>query len=863
MTSLPSNRLLLPHYIFGIDSCRRKHIHALRYIGDEGIEYEVVLYIAGNCVVKLNAQNGNRSFAVNNDRGKFFCCLTAFRETVYVAESGDNASIFLCDLNDLKILGTLDGRTDKGYNCLDVRQDGQLLCGVTFDGNLTLWSLTKMQLLIQTKSFGDKVIYGVFSKCDPNSIMTSGRSCLKMWKMEETFTGPKLKGKYWQFGDIDVCSISCILQLQNGTIITGTEDGFLLHWLEKNATKIIAQLKDDDDSGNKKRLAQLTPLHEGGINCLYLDNVNGDIITGGTDGVLNWWQSDILLSIGSEATNSKYIRLQPIRTVPLSLHGIQNINFCSFCGTNELIISDDTGKLFKLNLVNNLVVQMVDYHEGHISALDVSPNEYLCATGATDKKIYCINFSEKKIISSILMSSACTCISWSPDARIFVCGFIDGSIKFMQLNNNKIQVSKCFQPFKSRVMHIAYHHCRSLLATCNGNGGIFLFEYGFIDGGIISALPLGFLQCNGLVPTSFRWIENSQCFEYVEANGSRYSAKLSDTLIQETKDNDGRNRTTYKLDIELLLIKSDPKVQQYITTNSKVMLCKQSFDGRFIVESSLDGILTIWQSFPDLYHGKEAIQSQLHVFSNKEMFQKVSFTEENTTIVPCPVNNEACFTLEEELIQKQLTSKNQITRIRKKRIFDNISRLRTEILSVRDLNSTLQPHLRLHSNAFFMHSFFSTMYDEIKLHEKEKAKLNYYSFANIAIAKREILQDIFVNSTEDEFKNVSSFCLQKIISTLKVMEKDNSFIRLKDAREQKKTRKRQDVVDRVFHPLTPTQSSVESSNRDESLINILQPQELSIDMKRKVCKKSFEKLLYQHNINKNLHLMLGVAKEEK
>ncbi len=782
---------LAPYHVFGLNPCIRKHVFP--------VHHDILLYIAGRYLVKLNIETGQRVFAFNHhERQKAYSCLTVHEQTVYISEMGHDCSILLCNLKDLNVVGKLEARSNVGYNCLDVRNDGRLLCGVTIDGHLTLWDLCKMQIVTQTKACDENVLHGAFSLCDENMIMTAGTNHLKMWRVEETFTGLKLKGKHWKFGDTDVCNIPCYIQLQNGEILTGTESGLLLLWIESRI-KYIFSLHENDDTNDVDKTAsdRLIPLHDGGVSCLHYDKKRHEIITGGADGMLKWWKSDsiLLCHVASPPHNSKskYLKLIAEKVMTLHQQCVHKIEFARPSGDDGMIVKDNVGKLFKLNLVDKSAVTYVDFHQGEISGMDISPTEHICVTGGKDKKICCFQYVQKKILSSILLSSECTCITWCPISvdrlatRTFVVGFADGGLQIMQLVNDRIELIESFQPYDSRIEVIKFHSTHCTFACCDDSGKIFLFEYNITDNARINPLPVGFIECKGMLKSSFWWKEDEFTLQYFSDNGKLYSADLRCVLGARNLS----KRTTYKLDTPLTQeeVTQNPHSNSIGSSSFKETLCKDSFDGQFVLETGPVGIVKIWQSGIDSNNLRKSTNQQpnLRVFGVEESFTHILHTDnrvEKSATFPgsCTEN----LTLEQELKQQQTKSKQQIMSKQKKRLRDTVLRMRTEMLSVRQLNSTLMPHIRLTQSEFFLHSFFTSVYEKLMQKELKKINANNHDFIKNIGERRHTLQETFLNCLDDDFVNTSSFQRSHEVRCVPIMKRNTFLMKLKEIKKRTK-----------------------------------------------------------------------------
>ena len=767
-----------PHHVFGATCSLRKDVHFV-YQSDAVSPSGILLYLAGRYLTKLDISTGERCFASYHGRNKTLSSLTVNNETIYVAESGEGSSVIVCNLQDLGIQGILDGKTHVGYQCLDVNRDGRLLCGVTTDNKITLWDLDEMQVLLQTKCCNEKVFRCAFSTFDCSMIITAGANHLKMWKLEKTFTGLKLHGEHGKFGDICVRNIISCLQFHNGAILTGTEDGLLLLWIQETVKCIFSSLNDDENNAGINSIStEMNPIHQGGIHCLYYDKNCDEIITGGADGLLKWWPCDIFLRC-AHADKEKHFKLSPIRSIALDEYYIGTISFINPCSSDELIIKGDNGNVLKVNVLKKSGAVYVDFHQRDICAIDVSPKEHFCVTGGRDGRIYCLQYNEKKVMSSIMMPFECSSISWCPlsvdqTARSFAVGFSDGSLKLMQIENGRIVVAQSSRPFQSRLECIKFQNHNSILATSSDAGQAFLFHCSIKenDQSVIFS-PLGSFEFKGMIGSSLHWKEEKFTMGYTSEDGMNFSVDLELVLtnLKKASTNDLKKRMSYKLDApvkECLDSKQVGEAKEY----------KQSYDGKFLLVSTHEGILEVWKTS---FERKVSNTSHVLVFGGKESFENALSFDGSDNICLSPDSNLiGNITLEEGLRQQHLKSKQQVTSKRKRHMHDIISKLRTEMMNIRHLNSSLQPHVRLTSRDFFLNTFFTTLYHE-KMQEDMKSVDSSKALVQTVVPRHDCSQDSLFHNHDCE--SVLPFENSCMIHNISLFKRDENLIELKSVVE--------------------------------------------------------------------------------
>jgi len=81
------------------------------------------------------------------------------------------------------------------------------------DNTLTIWDWRKSTIVMRTKSHTRDVYVCKFSAFMVDHLVTAGSGHIKFWKMANTFTGLKLKGRLGRFGKTEISDVIGIFSM--------------------------------------------------------------------------------------------------------------------------------------------------------------------------------------------------------------------------------------------------------------------------------------------------------------------------------------------------------------------------------------------------------------------------------------------------------------------------------------------------------------------------------------------------------------------------------------------------------------------------------------------------------------------------
>jgi hypothetical protein len=109
--------------------------------------------------------------------------------------------------------------------------------------------------------------------------------------MAETFTGLKLQGDIGKFGNVELSDVSAFVEIPNGKIICGCENGTLLLW-----DNMLIQMVMGTAAG---------PCHAGMVEFLAIED--GQVISAGADGCIKTWDLQAIIDGDVDNPDDQYV----------------------------------------------------------------------------------------------------------------------------------------------------------------------------------------------------------------------------------------------------------------------------------------------------------------------------------------------------------------------------------------------------------------------------------------------------------------------------------------------------------------------------------------------------------------------------
>jgi len=504
------------HHIFGFDVSRRENWCL--------IEPDKVLFASGSSVVIQNIKDGSRDYLLSiDDQGVGCIAVHPSKKYFAVGGKGYQPCIYIYSYPELKVCKVLKDGAERGYACMDFSADGQKLASVSTnpDYMLTIWDWEEETMGLHSKAFGQDVWNVKFSADDPRRLTTSGIGHIRFWKMAATFTGLKLQGSIGKFGKVDLSDIEHFVELPDGKVVSGTEDGSLLLW-EGNFIKC--------------RFVQVNkaPCHAAPITYLQYDRKEKCIISGSSDGFIRWWDFGAIDSAEVDADHSMDFELLPLAEYQLSESvGIKTMLDGGLVrNARRFLFVDTSGKGQVLaftwrtpEAVTTLCDSLIKYistggsdpdfsigmnsfdsfHSGSITGMDTCPARHLVASCGKDGSVYCMNYRKRKVLVKKKFDIPACSLKWLPSSldktgSSFAVGFDDGTVKLLTLIENSItsaielKLTMVFKPHNAKVVEMSFSDSGSFLATSSAEGTIFFFRCQSVTYGGVIWDPLYFVD---------------------------------------------------------------------------------------------------------------------------------------------------------------------------------------------------------------------------------------------------------------------------------------------------------------------------------------------------------------------------------
>ncbi|XP_067931339.1 cilia- and flagella-associated protein 44-like [Watersipora subatra] len=502
-SGLPPNMLQLSHS-FGYDCRRRGNLVVL----DE----RTVAYVAGNLVQLVDIISKEQKY-IRSTGGVAIgaIALHPSRKWLAVAEKGTVPDINIYEYSSLRLHRILRGGTQLSYAYVCFSPDGKLLASVGGEPDfmLTLWNWKEEQTVLRSKAFSQDVFRVSFSTELEGQLTSAGTGHIRFWKMAHTFTGLKLQGELGKFGKTEISDIEGYVELPDGKVLSGCENGNMLLW-DGGLIKVEISRK-----GKK-------PCHQGPIQQIIMDE--GELMSVGEDGCVRVWDFETIDNADSTDETGLF-EMEPMNEIKIG--GQEHVSLMSIVKSVDeaeeptiWYAQDANGGIWKLDLsfshTSATPERLMYYHAGAIAGCSASPVTHLVATTGADKTVRVHDYVNNVTICESLLNAEGTSIIWAPKlvdikGATIIAGFGDGVVRSFVLSKkdessnrkgaseSELLLTQVFKPHVKAVTCMAFDSAGETLATASEDGSVFFFNVSNKE-----YKPIGFVSVAGSV-THISW----------------------------------------------------------------------------------------------------------------------------------------------------------------------------------------------------------------------------------------------------------------------------------------------------------------------------------------------------------------------
>jgi WD40 repeat protein len=475
------------HHSFGFASFKRNNIHFIRR--------KVVMLGVGNTLHFYDLNNQTYQF-IEAEGSDGIGAIVVHPNSKYIAvgEKGNLPRVFIYEVDieyvneivngkettnllppKLRAHRILERGTMRAYSAMSFNNDGTKLAtvGSSPDYMLTIWNWETQSIILRYKAFGQEVLNVSFSQNTDGQLTTSGTGHIKFWKMAETFTGLKLQGQIGKFGKIDISDIAGYVELPDGKVLSGSEQGNLLLW-EGNLIKCVIVRVDGK------------PCHDGAVEVVLLDPKTNMFITAGADGQMRYWDFEAIDT--REPDENGYVYLEPVMQVLVG-EGVKIIALARPPDGGFWIVQDANGALWRVSDYRandeqsgkSFVHMLYSFHAGSISGAATSPYDHHVVTAGIDGTVRLYDYQHKLLIYFWRFSAGATCILWNPTSvdstqNSLTVGFKNGVFRVIKRCEDNFELLKVSKPHTAAITAIAYSQNGEVFVTSSRDSTIFFFD---------------------------------------------------------------------------------------------------------------------------------------------------------------------------------------------------------------------------------------------------------------------------------------------------------------------------------------------------------------------------------------------------
>eukprot|EP00941_MAST-03F_sp_MAST-3F-sp1_P000793 g793.t1 len=400
----PAVELQLEHvYGYRIQDCRSNIFY------NDGGE---IVYPAAGVGIIYNKDTHSQKFYVGHDDDIISLAVSACANFVATGQIGEKPIVRIWDSESGQEIATCKEVHSQGIISVNFSPDSTKIVSVGCDAQHTIavWQTSSgvwSDARFVAKAPGDvrKVFFASWIKGDLNSeyeLVSGGIRHLKFWKVKGRILTPKRALFGQEVAKIQTQMCCAIITTSSGhKVVTGTFGGEIYVWTGRKCSSVVKQA------------------HEGAVNSAYAPPDGSCFVTGGEDGRVKVWNSDLTIRAFYDMKLSKPVPQDVrIRSVAMDLRD------CVVVGTAASEIYElftQGGKAKSTQLVQG-------HYKDQLFGLATHPeNPQLFVTSGDDKTVRLWNTKSKSASSVVRLDTMSRCVTFKRDGT-HVCVGLGGNV---------------------------------------------------------------------------------------------------------------------------------------------------------------------------------------------------------------------------------------------------------------------------------------------------------------------------------------------------------------------------------------------------------------------------------------------------